>query len=474
MRMDARNNVRAGGAPTARLAAATFALFTFLLMGMGTWSDLALMGQDLALPVYYLRELMLAIGFVLTGLIIRGDGSQLWVRTHAVGMCAILGMSILACVVVLALPLPVPAMLRVTVSAASALFVGAVGALVYGSVARSAASAGSGGVRVLGLVVGAGGSAAVIVHYVLQIMLELGPWLVPVFAVCLAALMWCMVTGWGVLSPEVSPQPAVAAERGAVTLACMVVVAACLFGLLLLYEGVVRLAGAQASFYDWHRLFLVAGYLVVGGVAWRGGRPAATTLVVVSALFAILVLMQTALLQEGPMTGALFYTLLGAAIAWCAIMFMDQAASSSSPVLVAGAGRVIEAVVTVAGLAITGAGTPSVMVLLFSALVMLAVLVVASIKGGLLIFASHAAQAREEAGTVPLEERTHQLSQECGLTPREEDVLCALVLTEDKNQQIATDLGISRRQLQSHIAHIYKKTGAATRAGLVARASAGH
>ena len=174
------------------------------------------------------------------------------------------------------------------------------------------------------------------------------------------------------------------------------------------------------------------------------------------------------------MTGALFYTLLGAAIAWCAIMFMDQAASSSSPVLVASAGRVIEAAVTVAGLAITGAGTPPVIALLSFALVMLAVLVVASVKGGLLVFASHAPQARKGADAVPLEERAHQLSQECGLTPREEDVLCALVLTEDKNQQIATDLGISRRQLQSHIAHIYKKTGTATRAGLVARASAGH
>lgn len=472
MRTDPKDGVQAGGAPTARLAAVAFALFTFLLMGTGTWSDLALMGQDLALPVYYLRELMLAAGFVLCGLALRGEASRSWARTHAVGICTVLGMGILACVGLMALPVPVLA--RASVSTASALLVGVAGALTYASVARCAAAAGPGGVRVLGLVVGAGGSAAVVVHYALQIVLEPGPWLVPVFAVCLAALMWCVVAALGTPYPEGSPQPADAAGHGVVTLVCMVVVAACLFGLLLLYEAVVRLAGAQASFYDWHRLFLVFGYLVVGGVAWRGGRPAATTLVVVSALFAILVLMQTALLQEGPMTGALFYTLLGAAIAWCAIVFMDQAASSSSPVLVASAGRVIEAAVTVAGLAITGAGTPPVIALLSFALVMLAVLVVASVKGGLLVFASHAPQAREGADAVPLEERAHQLSQECGLTPREEDVLCALVLTEDKNQQIATDLGISRRQLQSHIAHIYKKTGTATRAGLVARASAGH
>ena len=54
-----------------------------------------------------------------------------------------------------------------------------------------------------------------------------------------------------------------------------------------------------------------------------------------------------------------------------------------------------------------------------------------------------------------------------GLTDREREVLTHLVLTEDKNQQIADDLGISRRQLQTHISRIYKKTGTTTRTGLV-------
>ena len=40
------------------------------------------------------------------------------------------------------------------------------------------------------------------------------------------------------------------------------------------------------------------------------------------------------------------------------------------------------------------------------------------------------------------------------------------MLTEDKNQQIADNLGISRRQLQTYISRIYQKTGTTTRAGL--------
>ena len=80
------------------------------------------------------------------------------------------------------------------------------------------------------------------------------------------------------------------------------------------------------------------------------------------------------------------------------------------------------------------------------------------------------------APTVPepvqsTEDRVDLMANERGLTNRERDVLRALVLTENKNQQIANDLGISRRQLQTHISRIYQKTGVTTRAGLVMRAS---
>ena len=63
------------------------------------------------------------------------------------------------------------------------------------------------------------------------------------------------------------------------------------------------------------------------------------------------------------------------------------------------------------------------------------------------------------------------LATQCGLTNREQQVLAELVFTEKKNQQIADGLGISRRQLQTHISRIYQKTGTTTRAGLVMRVS---
>ena len=79
-------------------------------------------------------------------------------------------------------------------------------------------------------------------------------------------------------------------------------------------------------------------------------------------------------------------------------------------------------------------------------------------------------QIREKPAST-LEERISLLALECGLTERESEVLAALVLTEKKNQQIADDPHISRRQLQTHISHVYKKTGVTTRAGLAMRAN---
>ena len=79
------------------------------------------------------------------------------------------------------------------------------------------------------------------------------------------------------------------------------------------------------------------------------------------------------------------------------------------------------------------------------------------------------ASAKPDGPALSLEERIQQLADECGLTDREQEVLTALVLTDEKNQQIADSLFISRRQLQKHISCIYEKTGTTSRAGLAMR-----
>lgn len=59
-----------------------------------------------------------------------------------------------------------------------------------------------------------------------------------------------------------------------------------------------------------------------------------------------------------------------------------------------------------------------------------------------------------------------EFAQSMGLTDREREVLALMVTTEDENQKMANDLGISRRTLQRHIAQVYEKTGVQSRIGL--------
>ena len=492
-----------------------FALHTFLLMGTGTWSDLAMAGEDFGTMLYYVREGVLAAGFLLCAAFAQRTKAHP-LSPKAADIAGIVLVVLFACCTLVlqvsSQPVAcVPAVLVV------AFLIGISGGMVYERIALAAskcgcADAGKGKAgafrarladasRVLGLVVGVGGALAVVLQFAVQTGFSLGGWLLAVcFVVGFALLVWLArkarpapltplgMEGSG--SAANAPAQAVrsagsgnqsvgiglgvpytaSSRPGIAPLVCMIVAATCLFALLPFYEAVVRATDAVESFYDWHRLFLMIGYLVIGGVAYLGGRPTASVGIVVASLFTIIILMQTALLEEGPFTAILFYTLLGAVLAWSSVAFMSVAPQSRCPALVASMGRILAALVTLAGSLIQVVGEQSMMVVLTGSLVLLAIMVVAMAKGGFLEFSSRAAESPSlppEEAALSAEERLPRLAREYGLTDREQEVLTALVLTEKKNQQIADELGISRRQIQTYISRIYEKTGVTTRAGLV-------
>ena len=466
------------------LLTALFSLHTFLLMGTGTWSDLAMAGEDFGSALYYVREAVLAAGFLAYAAFAQ------WTKAHPLSQKAadIMGVMTVALFAgcVLTLQLAEPHAARVPAVLVVALAIGASGAAVYERIALSVAENskkeslpdGRNGFQALGIIVGVGGAIAVALQYILQIGPSLGWLLAACFVAGFALLVW--------LTRKMRPIPEEAqairevssnssrSSRGpsAAGLACLIVAAACLFALFPFYEAAMRATGAVASFYEWHRLFLAVGYAVIGIAAYFGGRAAASVTILVCALFALVVSVQTALLDTSPLTAALFYALLGAMLAWSGISFMSAASQHARPALVASAWRVIAALVTLAGSLILVVGELPLMTVLACSLALLAVLVLAMVRGGFLVFSGQTAQesaaSREEPTPTP-EELIRQLASECGLTEREQEVLAALVLTENKNQQIADELGISRRQLQTYVSRIYKKTGTSTRAGLVMR-----
>lgn len=459
------------------LLTALFALHTFLLMGTGTWSDLAMAGEEFGTTLYYVREGVLAAGFLLYAAFAQ------WRKPNPLSCktADIVGVVLVVLFAGCALALQVSGQPVVCVAAALviALLVGVSGGMAYERIALAAAK-GEGSsnsqqrdaCRLLGIIVGGGGAVAVALQYALQTGFSLGGWLAVCFVACFALIVWLARA----LRPESSESQGMEnAGKGSLAVmpfVCLAVAATCLFSLLTFYGAVMRASGAVASLYEWHRLFLVVGYAIIGVAAYVGGRPAASVAILIAALFAIIVSAQTAMLEAGPLTTVLFYTLLGAKLAWSNIAFMSAAPQSRCPAFVASTGRVLVALVSLAESLFYAIGELSLMAVLVISLVLLAIVVVAMVKGGFLVFAKPEADGTElpeEEPVLSAEERMRQLARESGLSAREQDVLAALVLTEDKNQQIADELGISRRQLQNHISHIYEKTGATTRAGLVMR-----
>ena len=71
-----------------------------------------------------------------------------------------------------------------------------------------------------------------------------------------------------------------------------------------------------------------------------------------------------------------------------------------------------------------------------------------------------------QSDNVSFEEKLEELYTQYGFTQKEKESFLKLVTTEMGTQEIAEEMGISRRVLQRHISSIYEKTGTKTRAGL--------
>ena len=464
------------------LPTALFGLCTFILMSTGVLGDTAIAGREVDELAYNMREGLKLAGFLLYGVVS-------WRRPLDFSNGASKGLLALLAVLYAGCGFATHAMsfgsLLTAVVMIMSLVSGFAGGIVYEQVAMLAAveaDAGSGtldakhgaATRTLGVVVGVGGALATLAQYVLQLQISLGGWFIALLAVCFCFLMYLVNVGAGKLNGNREPAAGALEEASRrKQVLYLVAVVVCLFGLFPFFEVTMRNVSTWVVFYQWHRLFLVASYLAIGAAAFLGGRRIVNLAVAVVAVFAAFVLAQTALLQADGFTVALFYALAGAVVAYSGIAFMSLAPQTAHPAFVASASRMLDGVVTIAGGAVVSlVGGWSASVVLMGALALIALTIVLMVIGGFFARRENYAEDIESPRdrlAPSAEERVQSLARECGLTDRESEVLFHLVLTEEKNQQIADDLGISRRQLQTHISRIYEKTGTQTRAGLVMR-----
>ena len=350
-----------------------------------------------------------------------------------------------------------------------------------GRVCLRASAASAAGVRV-GACMGVGFAAAYALQYLLQLWRGASPLLPLAMLAALAALAWLLPRG-----ADAEKEPGRAAEtRGRVpmrSLVCVCVVTAALVLLNCFFDGYIeRLQVATGyetySAFGRQRLLLVPGCLLFGllGDA-RGGRymPLA---VLCAALPAMLSPVLTGTPGMYRLNLCLFYVGVAAMASYLHLAFWRLAPKTGCPALWACFGRALEGTVGVAAWLAGLSRFSAAAVLAVEAASLAALLAAMAVDGqldlsDLLRDEAAAGPVPTPAGGVPPSaaeppdaDPVAALRDRCGLTPREAEVLRALLTSDGDQQQIAGELHITVSTLQHHTTSIYRKTGAESRAGL--------
>ena len=158
----------------------------------------------------------------------------------------------------------------------------------------------------------------------------------------------------------------------------------------------------------------------------------------------------------------LFYVSIASAISYYNIIFWNIASKTRRPELWASTGRIIDMLsVIILGL-VKFLALPTTAVLVLNIAVLAAIIIIMAVNGDFNLFVSELAPTNEATNEDILE----MLCRRYALTPSEMKVLRELVLTDDKQSEIAERLSIKIGTVQFHATNIYRKTGVANRTAL--------
>ena len=334
----------------------------------------------------------------------------------------------------------------------------------------------------IGKVMAVGASAAVLLQYLLQEYLNM-MWGIPiVLGLGFSATLWLAVNKpWTWLGEDCLPYDKEFSKsrndiRKRLLILSLTVVALCIIGTF--YDTQMMRLNVQTSyqefnFYSWPRLFVIAGYVLIGFIGDVKKQKYVPIATLCMAMFAVFNPILFGELEDYHFNMCLYYICLGANIAYFNLMFWNIAQETKQPELWAGMGRVISGLAEGALAAVAIADLP-LNVIIGIDILMFIVLVVSLATGGYLLIGHKAEQWGNDLGAagepaMSSSERLKLYANHYSLTPRETEVLEMLLTTEDDLQGIADSLYISRRMVQRYVTSIYEKTEAKTRLGLFQR-----
>lgn len=226
----------------------------------------------------------------------------------------------------------------------------------------------------------------------------------------------------------------------------------------------------EFDYYSWPRLFIIAGYFLIGFIGDIKKQKYVPIAALCVAMFSVFNPILFGEFEDYYFNMCIYYICLGSNIAYFNLMFWNIAQETKLPELWAGMGRVISGLADFVFAAAYIADLPLNLIIGLD-IVMFAVLVVSLAAGGYLLIghktdSSENGMASDNKLEMSPQERMELFAQRCSLTPREMEVLEKLLTTEDDLQGIADSLYISRRMVQRYVSSIYEKTETKSRLGL--------
>lgn len=233
---------------------------------------------------------------------------------------------------------------------------------------------------------------------------------------------------------------------------------------------VIKNANGELSLFSFVRLFYALGLLVAGIIANIKNRlylPLASGCAMTLSVLSMSFLRDTNTLYNVSMGIMYFYC--GFYVMFMTIMFMELGLRRNNPRLYAGLGRVVRCITTCIVVLVTTALANYIgenVYTILSCVLSIGLLVFMALSGILIPEKTSKTEMELPSNEMQLEEKLKKLYAKYGFTPKEFETFEKLVTTEMGVQEIADEMGISRRVLQRHISSIYEKTETKTRIGL--------
>ncbi len=435
---------------------ASFLLVQFVLLRLANQAGRGYLPLPRQEQVYLYIQFAVVAGYLGYGLFRCIPGSQrllVPLLSASLALCLTGGMVLLLS--------PPASLFYLIATAVSVALLGFAGGWVYEQLAFSLYEHRHGG-----LCIGAGYALAVAMQFCFQLQWNVRPVLA-----LLLTLSFGILAAFLFRSPALQSSPSQGQTGASPRYAFSVVITFA----LLLFTGFfnrfihhLQIASGYSDYnvYSWPRLLMIPTVILFGYLGdFREGKYLSVSTLCVSAVS----LLNTALLGRDTyyLNMCLYYIALTAVVAYYHLTFLPLAVHTGQPALWACMGRVIDSGAVIVSFGLRLPAQSQAVVLCINLASLAAVIVLMGLSGALNLSSPPAQEAQAPADPFPI------LQERFGITPSELKVLRELVTTDDKQEAIASRLGISVSTLRHHITALYRKTGTQTRLALSNLVNAG-